>query len=114
MNACSSNAGQFVLRVSRYGAAEVFIDLAEELKHTETNPIDKIHRLEWFAPVILISVTPMLQNLRIGLKKRRNGKSDGAREAAWMAKNILKFKEKHPNSILLTFGKLVSACGINP
>ena len=36
----------------------------------------KIHRLEWFAQVILISVTPMLQNLRIGLKKRRNGKSD--------------------------------------
>ena len=26
--------------------------------------------------VILISVTPMLQNLRIGLKKRQNGKSD--------------------------------------
>ena len=38
----------------------------------------KIHRLEWFAQVILISATPMLQNLRIGLKKRRNnGKSDG-------------------------------------
>ena len=36
----------------------------------------KIHRLEWFARVILISVTPMLQNLRIGLKKRQNGKSD--------------------------------------
>ena len=28
------------------------------------------------AQVILIRVTPMLQNLRIGLKKRRNGKSD--------------------------------------
>ena len=29
-----------------------------------------------------------------------------AREAAWrLAKNILKFKEKHQNSILLTFGK---------
>ena len=36
----------------------------------------KIHRLEWFAQVILISVTPMIQNLRIGFKKRRNGKSD--------------------------------------
>ena len=36
----------------------------------------KIHRVEWFAQVIFISVTPMLQNLRIGLKKRRNGKSD--------------------------------------
>ena len=36
----------------------------------------RIHRLERFAKVILISVTPMFQNLRIGLKKRRNGKSD--------------------------------------
>ena len=36
----------------------------------------RIHRLECFAQVILISVTPMLQNLRIGLRKRRNGKSD--------------------------------------
>ena len=34
----------------------------------------RIHRLEWFAQVILISVTPMRQNLRIGLKNRRNGK----------------------------------------
>ena len=36
----------------------------------------RIHRLEWFAQAILISVNPMLQKLRIGLKKRRNGKSD--------------------------------------
>ena len=36
----------------------------------------KIHPLEWFAQAILISVTPTLQNLRIGLKKRRIGKSD--------------------------------------
>ena len=46
----------------------------------------RIHRLEWFARVILISVTPMLQNLRIGLKKRRNGKN-------WPKK--WKSKEKH-------------------
>ena len=37
---------------------------------------NKIHRLGWFHQVILISVTPMLQNLRIGLKKRQKGKSD--------------------------------------
>ena len=36
----------------------------------------KIHRLEWFAQVILNSVTPKLQNSRIGLRKWRNGKSD--------------------------------------
>ena len=27
------------LRLSGYGAAEVFIDFTEELKHTETNPM---------------------------------------------------------------------------
>ena len=32
------------LRISRYGAAEVFIDFAEDLKHTETNPMCNIHR----------------------------------------------------------------------
>ena len=31
------------LRISRYGAAEVFIDLTEELKHTETNTTCEIH-----------------------------------------------------------------------
>ena len=45
--------------------------------------------------MILTSVNPMLQNLRIGLRRRRNGKSDCAREAAWkLAKNILKLQEK--------------------
>ena len=48
----------------------------------------RIHRLEWLAQVILISVTPMLQILRIGVRC--------AREAAWkLAKNIVKIKEKH-------------------
>ena len=32
------------LRISGCGAAEVFIDFAEELKHTETNPMCKIHK----------------------------------------------------------------------
>ena len=31
------------LRVSRYGAAEVYNDFAEELKHTEANPMCSIH-----------------------------------------------------------------------
>ena len=34
-----------VLRMSRYGAAEVFIDFAEELKHTDANPMCSIHRV---------------------------------------------------------------------
>ena len=32
------------LRISGYGAAKVYIDFAEELKHTETNLMCKIHR----------------------------------------------------------------------
>ena len=37
-----------------------------------------------------------------------------ARGAAWrLAKNILKLKETHKNSILLTFGELVSTCTIS-
>ena len=32
------------LRNSRNGAAEVFIDFAEELKHTEANPMFSIHQ----------------------------------------------------------------------
>ena len=35
---------QFGLRISRYGAAEVYNDFAEELKHTETNPVCKIQQ----------------------------------------------------------------------
>ena len=35
---------QLVLRISGYGAAEVFTDFAEELKHTETSPMCKMHK----------------------------------------------------------------------
>ena len=35
---------QFGLRIPGYGAADVFIDFAEELKHTETNPMCNIHK----------------------------------------------------------------------
>ena len=44
------------------------------LRHADIR--DQNPSLEWFAQVILFSVTPMLQNLRISLRKRRNGKSD--------------------------------------
>ena len=91
---CSGHVENYTtigLRISRYGAAEIFIDFAgraqtcwsqsdvfDSLKPWYVTPAfeTRIHRLEWVAKVILISVTPMLQNLRIGLKKRRNGKSD--------------------------------------
>ena len=44
---CSDYAEKYTtigLRISGYGAAEVFIDFAEELKHTETNPMCSIHK----------------------------------------------------------------------
>ena len=44
---CSGYAENYTtigLRISKYGAAEVFIDFAEELKHTETNPMRSIHQ----------------------------------------------------------------------
>ena len=71
-------------------AAEVFIDFTEEVRHTEANPMcfdslkpywampkfkTKINRSTKFAQVNLISAAPTLQNLRIGLRRRQNGKS---------------------------------------
>ena len=44
---CSDYAEKYTtigLRISGYGAAEVFIDFAEELQHTETNPMCLIHK----------------------------------------------------------------------
>ena len=71
---------------------------------------DQNPSLGMICPVILISETPMLHNLRIGLRKRRNGKSDvPAKQRGSWPKNILKYKRKHSN-ILLAFGKLVPAC----
>ena len=43
MNAYSSKYTTIWLRIPGNGAAEVFIDFTEELKHTETNPMCKIH-----------------------------------------------------------------------
>ena len=78
------------LRIPRYGAAEIVVNLTEELRHAETNPTCKIHesrctsplkfetkilRSEWFVQVNLISAAPTLQNLRIGLRRRQSGKS---------------------------------------
>ena len=43
---CSGYAEKYTtigLRISGYGAAEVFIDFSEELRHTETNPMCSIH-----------------------------------------------------------------------
>ena len=77
------------LRLSGYGAAEVFINFTEELRHAETNPTCKIHEscctsrknrgqnpsLGMISQVNLISVAPTVQKLRIGLRRRQSGKS---------------------------------------
>ena len=66
---------RFCGRAQTYGNQSDVLNSQKPLYVTQTFET-KIHRLEWFAQVILISVTPMLHNLRIGLRKRRNGKSD--------------------------------------
>ena len=46
--------------------------------------------------MLLISETPMLQNLRIGLRKRRNDKSDvPVKQRGGLPKSIQKLKEKN-------------------
>ena len=57
--------------------------------------------------------TPMLQNLRIGLRRRQSGKSDVLVKQRGSWPIISKNETRNINSILLTFGKLVSACAIN-
>ena len=41
---CNSSKTRQLGCVPRYGAAEVFIDFTEELRHAETNPTCKIHK----------------------------------------------------------------------
>ena len=48
---------------------------SRKLLHVTIKFETKIHRLEWFAQVILISVAPTLQNLRNGLGRRKIDKS---------------------------------------
>ena len=48
-----------------------------------------------FAQVNLISATPTLQILRIGVRRRQSGQEQGAREAACkLSKSVLKLKER--------------------
>ena len=97
------------MRISGYGAAEVFIDFTEELKHTEANPMCSIHQrrvtsrqhstpktIAWIAQVILVSANPMLKKFEDRSQEETERQERYAREAAWrLAKNILKLKEKH-------------------
>ena len=115
---CSGHAENYTtigLRIPGYGAAEDFIDFSEELKKygnqsdgfNSQKPTyvmltfeTKIHRLTWFAQVNLISGAPMLQILRIGLRKRRNGKSDvPVKQRGGWPKKFQKLKEKNKATV---------------
>ena len=96
--------------ISGYGAAEVFIDFAEELK-TYGNQSDCIKftkavvrhadirdqnpSLGMIAQVILISVAPMLQNLRNWSQEETEWQERCARAAWRLAKSIQKLMEKN-------------------
>ena len=55
----------------------------------------KIHRLEWFAQVIIMSVTPMLQKFEDRSQEETEWQERCAREEAWkLAKHIQKLTEK--------------------
>ena len=90
------------LRIPGYGAAEVFIDFTEELRHTETDPTRKIHesrctsrkhsRPKSFARTDL----PNAPKFEDRSQEETEWQEQGAREAALMlAKSVLKLKEKN-------------------
>ena len=82
-------------------------------RHAETFET-KTHCLEWFAQVIFICATPMLQNLRIGLRKRRNGKRDVPvkQRGSWpKVYQIWRRKIQQHSSHLRKRG---SCCAVNP
>ena len=99
------------LRISRYGAAEVFIDFTEELRHTETDPMCTIHKSRVTSHQHSRPKTIAWSRLPQGDLHQRNPNASKfedrsqeetewqercAREVAWkMARCILKLKEKH-------------------
>ena len=104
------------LRTSGYGAVEVFIDFAEELKHTETNPMCKIHqkpsyvtrtfetkilRSEMICPAEPHERSPNAPKFEDRSQEETEWQERCAREAAWwLAKCVLKLKEKNNATFL--------------
>ena len=94
------NYTTFGLRISRYGAAEVYNDFAEELKHTETNPTCSIHHANirdqnpsfgMICPGYPHQRNPNAPNFEDRFQEETEWQERCAREAAWkLAKNILK------------------------
>ena len=121
----SSNTRQlgFVLQESR--AAEVLIDFAEELTHTETNQMCKIQKnrrtLRWHSRPKSIdwndlpswTSSAQTQNLRIGFRKRRNGKSEVPVSSVEAGQKYHQKKGEIQSSILLSLGnRRLPACAI--
>ena len=119
---CSGNGEKYttiVLRISGFGAAEVFIDFEQELKHTETNPMCLIHKSRrtscWHSRPKSIAWMICSQCSKIwGSVSRRDGMARAM--CPWSS---VEAGQKHPEikrekqtSILVTFGKEVPACAI--
>ena len=98
------------LRISRYGAAEVVVNLTEELRLAETNPTCKIHEaiarhtkirdqnpsLGMICPGEPHQRSPNAPKFEDRSQEETEWQEQGAREAAWrLAKSILKLKEKN-------------------
>ena len=106
------------LHLSGHGAAEVVVNLTEELRHAETNPTcknsrkllhvtikfeTKIPRSVTFVQVNLMSVAPILRNLRIGLRRRQSGKRKvpAKQRGSWpkMCSNFKSMKKQHSSRL---------------
>ena len=86
------------LRNSRNGAAEVFIDFAEELKHTEGNPIFR------FTKTVIHHTNIQTQNPSLGivLRRRQSGKSKVPvkQRGGWPKKIYLEIKRESETAFL--------------
>ena len=71
----------------------------------------KIHRLEWFVQVILISATTQCSKIWGSVTRRdRVARARCPRSSVEAGQKCVKIKGAPKSSILLTFGKLVPAC----
>ena len=93
-----------MLRVPGYGAAEVFINFTEELRHAETNPTCEIRQtkirdqnpsLGMICPGELHQRSPNAPKFEDRSQEETEWQEQGAREAAWkLAKSVIKLKEQ--------------------
>ena len=120
----SSKTRQLGLRIPGYGAAEVFIDFTEELRHAETNPMcvqftkavvrhanirDQNPSLGLICPGEPHQRSPNAPKIEDPSQEETEWQEEGARAAAWMlAKSVLKLKEK-PKQYSSHFRK-IGAC----